>query len=91
MFLNFFKTPEVRKYEHVNIYYDPDKEEREERRERIRQEVAVEHGLDNGNRVTLRRGFLSEQRKNKVSSSKGNTFLLAFVIAAVIIGLIYLI
>ena len=91
MFFNFFKTPSVRKFEHIPIYWDQEKEEREERRERIRQEIENEHGNPNmPARPTLRRGFLSEQRKGKVQSSQSGTIRLAIIIVLVVGALSYM-
>ena len=39
MKIYFFRTPKPRKYVHKNIYYDPEKEAREERQERVRKEL----------------------------------------------------
>ena len=67
MFFNFFKTPSVKQYEHINIYYDPDKERINECRERVRQEIERENSGVLTPRVTLKKGFLSEQRKSKTA------------------------
>lgn len=90
MFFNFFKTPEVHKFEHIPIYWDPEKEERKERRERIRQEVENEHGNPNlAPKSTLHRGFLSEQQKGKVQSRQTSTMRLAIIIGLLFFAIAY--
>ena len=43
---NFIKPPKIRQYHHEYIYYDPQKEEREKRIERVRRKKeAKEKGL----------------------------------------------
>lgn len=51
----FFRTPKPRRFVHKNIYYDPEKEEREERENRVDKEL----GLNKENRdfvSSIRRG-----------------------------------
>lgn len=91
MFFNFFKTPKIRQFEHIPMYWDKDKEEREERRERIRQEVENEHGNPNLKpKTTLKRGFLTNQRKEKALSSQTNTLRMAVVICLLVAALAYM-
>lgn len=42
MRITFFKIPQHRKFQYDPIYYNPEKEEREERVRRIKQEMGVE-------------------------------------------------
>ena len=82
MFFNFFKTPEVRQFEHIPIYWDPRKEAMEERRQRMRQEGENETGNHNLRpQSTLQRGFLTRQRSTQKSSRQGGTIRLALIIA----------
>lgn len=37
----FIKAPKPRRFVHKNIYYDPDKEEREERELRVKKELGI--------------------------------------------------
>lgn len=39
--LKMFHTPRPRRFNHVNIYYDPAKEEREEREIRVNKELGI--------------------------------------------------
>lgn len=89
MFFNFFKTPEVRKFNHKPIYWDPEEDERKERRERIRQEIANERG--NGTpKSTLRRGFLSSQREQDAQNSKTSVIRLALIIGLLFLAVNYM-
>ena len=91
MFFNFFKTRPVRQFQHVPIYWDKDKEEREDSRERIRQEVENEHGNPNLRpKSTLKRGFLTNQRKEKALTSQTNTFRMALVIGLLVACLAFM-
>lgn len=83
MFFNFFKTPTIRQYNHINIYYDPKKEAREERRQRILQEIENQNGNHNmAPRRTLRKGFLTDQRKTKEADMKSQNIRLAMMLTA---------
>lgn len=87
MFFNFFKTPTVRKFEHKNIYWDPEKEKREERRERARQQIENETGNKNmAPHSTLRRGFLSEEQHERSAERSARSIRLA-VYCAVLVAL----
>ncbi|MBO7428016.1 MAG: hypothetical protein J6U08_04825 [Paludibacteraceae bacterium] len=82
---NFIKTPNIRRYHHEYIYYDPKKEEREKRIERIRQKKeAKERGLLYADNI---RSTFSAQREEREKKRKGNNIhyiVTAIVIAALI-------
>jgi hypothetical protein len=91
MFFNFFKQPQVRQFEHIPIYWDPDKEAMQERRERARQQIANERGDKSvPPRSTLHRGFLTEQRKSKNIDRQSRTTRLALIIAVGVILVIWM-
>lgn len=61
MKITFIKAPKPRRYVHKNIYYDPDKEEREERELRVNKEL----GLTDKNQpyqVSIKRGSFRRMR-----------------------------
>jgi len=69
------------------IYWNPEKEEMNERKRRIAQEVAIEKGENVTYRPSLHKGFLSEKRKTMTAarSKRLSSFvLLAFVLLALI-------
>ena len=89
MFFNFFKTPTIHQYEHLNIYYDPDAEARKERRERIRQELDEKNGIQHlHQRHNLRKGFLTEQRKDN-SAEKSSRKIRLCVMICITFALVY--
>lgn len=59
-------TPKPRRYRHVNIYYDPEKEEREERENRVTKELNVERGVVSDPaefKTSIKRGTFRRMRK----------------------------
>ncbi len=62
MKISFFKTYKPRTFNHVNIYYDPDKEEREERENRIINELGI-RPEDQPFRTSIKRGSFRRYRQ----------------------------
>ena len=60
----FFRTPKPRRFQHKNIYYDPIKEEREEREARVNKELGLtDEKEENGDYiVSIRRGSFRRRR-----------------------------
>lgn len=79
---NFFKAPKVRQYHHEYIYYDPDKEEREERLKRVREQIANEKN-DSQPRM-LRYGVFQEQRKTGNGSNSAKSREIKLVVMVVV-------
>ncbi len=84
---NFFKMPKVRQYHHEYIYYDPDKEEREERLKRVRQQLANEKS--NKAQPMLRKGVFQSQRKTNTASQQSRNIRLMIFIFAVVALLVW--
>ncbi len=83
---NFTKTPNIRRYHHEYIYYDPQKEEREKRIERVRKKKeAKENGLLYADNI---RNAFSAQREERNKKRKGNN-VHYIIMAIVIVALIY--
>ncbi len=61
MKLVFFRTPKPRQYVHKNIYYDPLKEERAEREERVNKELGITDE-SKGFTTSIRRGSFRRSR-----------------------------
>ena len=84
---NFTKTPNIRRYHHEYIYYDPQKEEREKRIERIRKKKeAKENGLLYADNI---RSAFSAQREERNKKRKGKSNIYIIVTAIVLVALIY--
>lgn len=77
---NFFKTPKIRQYNVSYRYYDPQKEEREERLKRVQQQIADEK---NGGSGLVRKGMFREQSKIKRSSEKSRIIQMAIIAVAI--------
>lgn len=59
-------TPKPRRYRHVNIYYDPEKEECEERENRVNKQLNVENGIVSDPaefKTSIKRGSFRRLRK----------------------------
>ena len=86
----FIKLPGHKKFNYTPRYWDPEKEEREERIRQIKQEMGIEMSGD-PNRTTIRRGsFRQAHKQAKVRASRASNIRL-LVILAVLFILAYLI
>ena len=64
--LKLVHTPKPRRYHHVNIYYDPEKEEREERENRVTKQLNTERGVVSDPaefKTSIKRGSFRRLRK----------------------------
>ncbi|MCQ2200144.1 MAG: hypothetical protein MJZ19_10560 [Paludibacteraceae bacterium] len=90
-----FKKPEIRQFNYIPRYYDAQKEEMKERRERIanelrkKQEGEVRRGDADGysSGSSLKRGYLKNQRTAS-SGVNGGVWVKAIVIS-VVVGVVY--
>jgi hypothetical protein len=86
----FIKLPGHKRFEYTPRYWDPEKEEFEERVRQIKQEIGVEVSRD-PNRTTIKRGsFRQVRQQTKVRASR-NSNLRLVVILAVLFIITYLI
>ncbi|MBO4530107.1 MAG: hypothetical protein IK017_00080 [Paludibacteraceae bacterium] len=86
MFSYFFQGPKIRQFHHECIYYDPKKEERENRERRIRAELGLEKSSNNLS--MMRKGVFQEQRK--AAKSLDESRRRRVIILAVVIGALFL-
>ena len=87
----FFKLHRPKRFEYNPIYWDPEKEEREERIRRIKQEMGMEEEGATIQRSSIKRGsFRQYKRKTKVRASRSSNIRL-IIILAVLFLLSYLI
>jgi len=84
----FFKAPKIRGFEHKPIYWDPDKERREERLERVKQELGMTEE-DNAYKPLIRRGTFREQRTTIPHQRRQSTVFRVLLIALALIALVY--
>ena len=73
MRISFFKTPKPRPYRHKFIYYDPEKEERQEREERVNKELGIKD--ENKPFVTsIKRGSFRRMYEDGVEVNNNSDF-----------------
>ena len=73
MRISFFKTPKPRPYRHKFIYYDPGKEERQEREERVNKELGIKD--ENKPFVTsIKRGSFRRMYEDGVEVNNNSDF-----------------
>jgi len=81
----FIKLPHHKKFSYAPRYYDPEKEEREERIRRIKQEMGIDVPRNPG-RTTIRRGsFRQASRNAKVKATRGTNIRLVVILAVLLI------
>ena len=86
----FIKLPGHKQFNYSPRYWDPEKEEREDRVRRIKQEMGIDMPSD-PNRSTIRRGsFRQASKKTKVKATRSSNIRL-LIILAVLLLLAYLI
>jgi hypothetical protein len=85
----FFKLPNPKRFSYSPLYWDPEKEEREDRVRRIRQEMGIDLPSGPG-QTTIRRGsFRQASKKTRVKANRSSNIRL-LVILAVLFLLAYL-
>jgi len=85
----FIKLPSHKRFEYTPRYWDPEKEEREERIRQIKREAGIEVPSD-PNRTTIKRGsFRQVHQKTKVRATRNSNIRLV-VILLVLLFLAYL-
>jgi hypothetical protein len=86
----FIKVPGHKQFSYSPIYWDPEKEARNERIRQIKQDMGVEVRTD-PNRSTIKRGsFRTAGKKAKVKASRTSNIRL-LVILAILFALAYII
>lgn len=96
MFISFFKAPKPKRFNMPVRYYDPEKEEFEQRVHRAKLEAEGElqaHRLLPGNNIKgkMRTAYLDQTRvfKDEIKSKMGVVRTLVFVITVILIGLVF--
>ena len=80
----FIKLPGHKRFNYTPRYWDPEKEEFEERVRRIKQEMGVEVPRD-PNRTTIRRGSFRQVRNLKVKATRNSNIRLVVILAVLFI------
>ena len=78
----FIKLPGHKRFEYTPRYWDPEKEEFEERVRQIKQEIGIDVPRD-PNKTTIKRGsFRQVRQKTKVRASRNSNLRLVIILAA---------
>ncbi|MDX2429299.1 MAG: hypothetical protein QNK35_00105 [Bacteroides sp.] len=86
----FIKLPGYKRFEYTPLYYDPEKEEFEERVRQIKRDAGIEIARD-PNRTTIKRGSFRQVRQQAKVRATRNSNLRLVVILAVLLIIAYLI
>ncbi len=75
----FFKIPRHRQFNYNPLYYDPEKEQREERRREIKRELGIKE--EEGNyRPTIKRGSMKAYFKGNKRAERNSNLRLVLII-----------
>jgi len=85
----FIKLPSHKQFNYTPRYWDPEKEEREDRIRRIKQEMGIDIPSD-PNRSTIRRGSFRQASRNTKVKAKRSSNVRLLIILAVLFLLAYL-
>jgi len=82
---DFIKAPKIRQFHHEYIYYDPQKEEREERIRRIQKKLqAKESGALYADNIKSAYSSHREERKRKMKTNHVRYIITTIVIVALV-------
>ncbi len=77
----FFKLPKHKRFDYQPLYYDPAKEEREERNRAIASDLGIKEEPGNGYRPAIRRGSMKSVRfRNTKVNRQSNVRLVLIII-----------
>lgn len=86
---SFFRQNKPKEFKYVPRYYDPEKEEQEERLRRIREEMGI--SADGEKRFsTIQRGSFNQKFRHKQQKARRNSSLRIVLIFLVLSLLVYL-
>ncbi|MEN8155734.1 MAG: hypothetical protein ABFS10_02195 [Bacteroidota bacterium] len=83
----FIKLPGHKRFDYSPRYWDPEKEEREERIRQIKQEMGVDTSSSSTRtRTTIKRGsFRQTRQKTKVKASRDSNIRLVIILAVLLL------
>jgi len=86
----FFKLPKHKKFNYQPLYYDPEKEERAERKREIEIELGVKREEGGNYKPTIRRGSMRNyyRKNNKVRRQSNVRLVIIFVVLVLLAYLI---
>ncbi|NSW44665.1 MAG: hypothetical protein HPY79_02400 [Bacteroidales bacterium] len=77
--ISFFKLPQARSYNYKPVFYDPEKEEFEKRKQQTSQNIETER------KISFRK-----DRKERKETTKSNIRLIAIIIALTFLAIYFL-
>jgi hypothetical protein len=81
----FIKLPGHKRFEYTPRYWDPEKEEFEERVRQIKQEIGIDVPRD-PNKTTIKRGsFRQVRQQTKVRASRNSNLRLVIILATLLV------
>lgn len=81
----FIKLPGHKQFNYSPRYWDPEKEEREERIRQIKKEMGIKVPFD-PNRTTIKRGsFRQASQKTKVTATRSSNIRLVIILAVLLV------
>ena len=89
MKITFFRTGRPKQFNYIPRYWDEQKEESENRRKRIEQEL----GINDGTGIyhsTLRKGMMSQKLMQKRKANRGSVLRLLIILAILMMLALYL-
>jgi len=77
--ISFFKLPKAKSYNYIPVFYDPEKEEFEKRKQQTRQNIETEQ------RISFRKN-----RKEHKETKKSNIRLIVIILALTFLAIYFL-
>ncbi len=79
--IRFFRLPKHKQFNYQPLYYNPEKEEKEERKKRIEHELGIKREPSDSYRSTIRRGSMrSYFHKNEKARKQSNIRLVLIIL-----------
>jgi hypothetical protein len=88
MRITFFKTQRPREFNYIPRYYDKQKEEAEDRRKRIENELGIKE--KNGYQHSISRGSMQRRMQVKRKTSRSSTIRLLLITGILVLLVYYL-
>lgn len=85
----FFKTVRPKQFNYVPRYWDPQKEEAEDRQRRIEREMGINQDGKSSYRMSIRRGTMSQKLLQRRKSNRATSLRLVLIIAILCLAVWY--
>jgi hypothetical protein len=78
--IRLFRLPRNKRFNYQPLYYDPEKEEKQERMRRIESELGIKREVTEGYRTTITRGSMRSYFHKNEKARKQSNFRLVIII-----------